>query len=150
LPVADYLRKVDIFQDLSREEIEYLFRGTVLKEYAPGTVFFTSDDSSEGVFILKLGRVEVYQLTASGKRLVTRRIGPGTIFGEMGQTLQGCFAEATENSLVCMATRDDILQLLRERPDIALRLLDSVGSRLKSLAWKTGWKMQYSARSRCG
>jgi CRP/FNR family cyclic AMP-dependent transcriptional regulator len=136
LPVADYLRKVGIFQDLSREEIEHLFQGTVIKEYAPGTVFFTPDDSSERVFILKLGRVEVYRLTASGKRLVTRRIGPGTIFGEMGllgQTLQGCFAEATENSLVCLATRDDILQLLRKRPDIALRLLDSVGSRLKSL-----------------
>jgi CRP-like cAMP-binding protein len=136
LPVADYLRKVDIFQDLSQEEIEHLFQGTVIKEYAPGTVFFTPDDSSERVFILKLGRVEVYRLTVSGKRLVTRRIGPGTIFGEMGllgQTLQGCFAEATENSLVCLATRDDILQLLRERPDIALRLLDSVGGRLKSL-----------------
>ena len=136
LPIADYLRKVDIFQDLSREEIEDLFKGTVLKECVPGTVFFTPEDSSERVFILKLGQVEVYRLTANGKRLVTRRIGPGTIFGEMGllgQTLQGCFAEATESSLVCMATKDDILQLLRERPDIAIRLLDSIGSRLKSL-----------------
>jgi CRP-like cAMP-binding protein len=34
---------------------------------------------------------------------------------------------------VCMATRDDILQLLRERPDITIRLLDSIGNRLKSL-----------------
>jgi CRP-like cAMP-binding protein len=113
-----------------------LFKGTVLKECVTGTVFFTPEDSSERVFILKLGRVEVYRLTANGKRLVTRRIGPGTIFGEMGllgQTLQGCFAEATESSLVCMATKDDILQLLRERPDIAIRLLDSIGSRLKSL-----------------
>jgi CRP/FNR family transcriptional regulator, cyclic AMP receptor protein len=136
LPIADYLRKVDIFQDLSREEIEGLFKGTVLKECAPGTVFYTPEDSSERVFILKLGRVEVYRLTAQGKRLVTRWIGPGTIFGEMGllgQTLQGCFAEATESSLVCMATRDDILQLLRERPDITIRLLDSIGNRLKSL-----------------
>ena len=136
LPVAEYLQKVYIFQDLSREEIEDLFQRTMLKECGPGTVFFTPDDPSERVFILKLGQVEVYRLTASGKRLVTRRIGPGTIFGEMGllgQTLQGCFAEATENSLVCMATRHDILQLLRERPDIALRLLDSVGGRLKSL-----------------
>jgi CRP/FNR family cyclic AMP-dependent transcriptional regulator len=103
LPIADYLRKVDIFQDLSREEIEDLFKGTVLKEYGPGTVFYTPDDSSERVFILKLGQVEVYRLTVNGKRLVTRRIGPGTLFGEMGllgQTLQGCFAEATKNSLV--------------------------------------------------
>jgi CRP/FNR family transcriptional regulator, cyclic AMP receptor protein len=136
LPIADYLRKVDIFQDLSREETEDLFKGIVLKECAPGTVFFAPEDSSERVFILKLGLVEVYRITAQGKRLVTRRIGPGTIFGEMGllgQTLQGCFAEATESSLVCVATKDDILQLLRERPDIAIRLLDSIGNRLKSL-----------------
>jgi hypothetical protein len=53
LPIADYLRKVDIFQDLSREEIEDLFQGTVLKECIPGTVFFTPKDSSERVFILK-------------------------------------------------------------------------------------------------
>jgi CRP/FNR family transcriptional regulator, cyclic AMP receptor protein len=53
--------------------------------------------------------------------------------GLLGQTLQGCFAEAIESSLVCIATKDDILQLLRERPDIAIRLLDSVGNRLKSL-----------------
>jgi CRP-like cAMP-binding protein len=136
LPVAEYLRRVDIFHDLSEDEIGNLFRGSVLQECMTGTVFFTPDDPSEKVFILKLGQVEVYRLTPGGKRLATRRIGPGSIFGEMGllgQTLQGCFAEATQDCLVCMATREDILQLLKERPDIALRLLDSVGSRLKSL-----------------
>ena len=136
LTVVDYLRQVDIFQDLTREEIEALFKGTVLKECVPGTVLFTPEDSTERVFILKAGQVEVYRLTASGRRLVTRRIDSGNIFGDMGllgQTLQGCFAEATENSLVCTATRDDILQLLKERPDIALRLLDFIGNYLKLL-----------------
>lgn len=109
----------------------------MLRECSPGTVFFGPDDSSERLFILKLGRVELYRLTSEGKRLVTRRIGPGTIFGEiglLGQTLQGCFAEATENSLVCVATRDDVIQLLRERPGVALRLLEE---RLEQVAFSS-------------
>jgi CRP/FNR family transcriptional regulator len=113
--VAEYLQRVDIFRDLSREEIEALFHGVMLRDCSTGTVFFTPEDSSERLFILKEGQVELYRLTVDGKRLVTRRIGPGTIFGEMGllgQTLHGCFAEATENSLVCVATRDHILRVL--------------------------------------
>ena len=132
--VVQYLQKVDIFKDLSQEEIEVLFKGVMLRECSPGTVFFSPEDSSERLFILKEGQVELYRLTSGGKRLVTQRIGPGTIFGEMGllgQTLQGCFAESTENSLVCVATRSDILRLLKERPDVAVRLLESIGSRLK-------------------
>lgn len=136
VPVAEYLQKVDIFKDLSREEIEALFMGVMLRECTPGTVFFTPDDSSERLFILKEGQVDIYRLTLAGKRLVIRRIGPGTVFGEMGllgQTLEGCFAEATENSLVCVATRDDILRLLQEHPEVMLRLLETIGNRLKVL-----------------
>lgn len=134
VPVAEYLQKVDIFKDLSREEVEVLFKGVMLRECTPGTVFFAPDDSSERLFILKEGQVDIYRLTAGGKRLVTRRVGPGTIFGEMGllgQTLQGCFAEATVDTLVCVATRDDLLRLFQERPDVMLRLLETIGKRLR-------------------
>ncbi|MCI0438152.1 MAG: Crp/Fnr family transcriptional regulator [Chloroflexi bacterium] len=134
--VADYLQRVDVFRDLSREEIQALFEGVMLRECAPGTVFFTPDQPSERLFVLKEGQVELYRLTPNGKRLATRRIGPGAIFGEMGllgQTLHGCFAEATRQTLVCVATREDVLRLLRQRPDVTLRLLEALGNRLKML-----------------
>ncbi|MBI4298941.1 MAG: Crp/Fnr family transcriptional regulator [Chloroflexi bacterium] len=134
--VADYLQRVDIFKDLTRDEVETLFHGVMLRECVPGTVFFTPDDSTEGLFILKGGQVDLYRLTPGGKRLVTRRIGPGTVFGEMGilgQSMQGCFAESVEDSLVCVATREDVLRLLTEHPKVALRLFEAIGRRLKTL-----------------
>lgn len=136
LPVSEYLQRVYMFKDLSLQEIETLFAGVMLRECSPGTVFFAPEDSSERLFILKTGQVELYRLTVDGKRLVTRRIGPGTIFGEMGllgQSLQGCFAEATEPSLVCVATRGDILRVLQARPEVMLRLLEALGNRLSLL-----------------
>lgn len=134
--VAEYLQRVDIFRHLSREEIQALFEGVMLRECEPGTVFFTPDHPSERLFILKEGQVELYRLTVTGKRLVTRRIGPGTIFGELGllgQTLQGCFAEATQQTLVCVATREDVLRILKQRPDVTLKLLEAISNRVNTL-----------------
>ncbi|MBI4202664.1 MAG: Crp/Fnr family transcriptional regulator [Chloroflexi bacterium] len=134
--MVTYLQKVDVFKDLTKEEIETLFHGVMLRECQPGTMFFSPDDASERLFILKEGQVDIYRLTPSGKRLVTRRIGPGTIFGEiglLGQTMQGCFAEASSSSLVCIATKEDLVGLLRQRPDVALRMLEAIGARLKLL-----------------
>lgn len=136
LPVTEYLREVDIFKGLAQEELEALFRGVMVQECVPGTVFFTPEDPTERLFVLKIGQVELYRLTPSGKRLVTRRIGPGTVFGEMGllgQSMHGCFAEALENSLVCTATRENILRLFQQRPEVGLRMLEPLGSRLKLL-----------------
>ncbi len=136
LSLTQYLRKVDVFQSLTMEEIEALFQGTMVRECARGTVIFTPDESSERLFVLKTGHVDIYRLTRSGKRLVIRRIGPGSIFGDMGilgQSMQGCFAESTDESLVCTATREDILRVLKERPAVATRLLETVGNRVKAL-----------------
>ncbi|MBI3953874.1 MAG: Crp/Fnr family transcriptional regulator [Chloroflexi bacterium] len=136
MPLTQYLRKVDVFQSLTMEEIEALFRGTMLRECARGTVIFTPEESSERLFVLKRGHVDIYRLTRRGKRLVIRRIGPSSIFGEMGilgQSMQGCFAESTDESLVCTATREDVLRVLKDRPDVATRLLETVGNRVKAL-----------------
>lgn len=136
MSTADYIQKVGIFRDLSHLEIEALFKGATMRQCMARTVFFTPDDSSEHLFFLKTGSVEIYRLTAGGKRIITQRIEPGTVFGEMGllgQTLQGCFAEATQDSLVCVAMREDVVHVLKQRPDVALRLLKTVGDRLKLL-----------------
>ncbi|MBI4310166.1 MAG: Crp/Fnr family transcriptional regulator, partial [Chloroflexi bacterium] len=134
--VLERLRQVDIFQGLGEDDVHAIFKMVTVRECVRGTVFFTPEDPSERLYILKYGRVELYRLTPSGKRLVTRRIGPGTVFGEMsllGQGMTGTFAEAVEPTLVCVATREDVVGFLKQRPDVALRLLEAMGQRLRTL-----------------
>ncbi len=136
LPVMEYLRMVDVFSAMSREEIAPLFKGVQPMECPPGTLLFTPDEPYERLFVLKKGRIDVYRLTPTGKRLVVRRLDPVAIFGEMGmmgQTLQGCFAEAVEPSLLCVATREHLEEVLNQHPDVAVRMLQAVGSRLGQL-----------------
>ena len=134
--LVGYLSDMDVFKDLSQLETEALFEGMMVRECQRGTVFFTPDESTEQVFVLKSGEVQLYRLDFNGQRLVIRRVGPGTIFGEMGllgETVHGCFAEAVEDSLVCIASRDEMFQLLRRKPEVALRVLEIVGGRLNTL-----------------
>jgi len=136
LSTVEYLQKAEVFRGLSREEIAPLFKGVQPRECAPGTLLFTPDEPSERLFVLKVGRVDVYRLTPGGRRLVVRRLNPVAIFGEMGllgQSLRGCFAEVTEDSLVCTATREQILAVFQQRPDVALRMLEAVGNRLMQM-----------------
>lgn len=134
--IIEHLLRVDVLRGMSREEIAMLFGWVKPEEYPAGTRLFSADSSSEMLFILKTGHVEVYRLTPEGKRLVISRFGPGTIFGEMrmlGQTLRGAFAEASEPVLVCIVTKDRLLEVLRRRPDVTIRILEVVGSHVVQL-----------------
>lgn len=130
------LNDTDIFKGINPKELSILFDGMDMQNYPAGTILFMPEDSCEKLFILKQGQVDLYQLTPSGKRLVTRRISPGTVFGMMGllgQTVRGNFAETTEESTICNLTREDVLAVLTHQPDIAIRILDILGNRLRLL-----------------
>jgi CRP-like cAMP-binding protein len=127
------LYEMDIFRGIEPTELSILFDNMVPQTCPAGDILFMPEDSCERLYILMQGRVDLYRLTLSGKRLVTRQIPPGSLFGIMGllgQTIQGSFAETTEDSTVCVITRDDVLTLLKQRPDIALHILEIVGNRL--------------------
>lgn len=131
------LREMDLFKGLEPTELALFFNEVELKHYPAGSIVFTPEDSScERLYILKEGRVDRYRLTASGKRLVTRKILPGSVFGVMGllgRTMQGNFAEAIEDSFIYVVTREHVLALLKRQPDLTLRILEIVGNRLRLL-----------------
>ncbi len=128
-----YLRDIDIFQDLSPDEVETLAHRAPMQTVEAGTVFYSPEDASEVLFILKVGRVRIYRLSADGKALTTAMIDAGTIFGEMailGQGMHDSYAEALTPCVLCLMSRDDVKRLLLSDPRIALRVTETMGRRL--------------------
>ncbi len=128
------LSMVDIFRDLSREEIQEIQGMLDMFTCKKGHVLYRSEEEAEVLFLLKKGKVEVYSLTAEGKRLTIETIGPGTFFGEMpltAQSMHQTFAEAVEDSLLCVLSRGDMERLLLQKPQVALRLVESLSRRLE-------------------
>lgn len=129
-----YLKMVDIFQDLTEQEIEEIDRATTLTTCRRGKIFYMPEDTSEVLFLLKQGRVQLYRISPDGKKLVIATIGPGSIFGEMaliGQGMHNTFAEATEDCVLLVMSREDVEHLLVTKPKVALRIFEALGTRLK-------------------
>ena len=129
----DYLKMVDIFQDLSKADMQEMDQTTTMSTCRKGKIFYQPEDASEVLFILKKGRVQLYRLSPEGKKLVVATIGAGTIFGEMaiiGQGMHNAFAEAVEDCLLCVMSRHDVERLILNKPPVALRIMNVMANRL--------------------
>ena len=129
----DCMLTMDIFCDLEPEAMAAFEQQTEIRTCRKGQILYSQEDRAEVLFLLKRGRVQLYRLTPSGKRLELAVIEPGTFFGEMpflGESLRHTFAEAAEDSLICVMSRSDIEGLMRKRSEVALRMIEVLGRRL--------------------
>lgn len=129
-----HLSELDVFQDLTPREMEELNRITTMSTVMRGKVFYRPEETSEVLFILKEGRVQLYRISPEGKKLVITTLGPHTLFGEMallGTKMHNTFAEAVDDCLICVMSRTDLERLILNKPQVALRILDITGKRLR-------------------
>lgn len=141
-----YLKAADLFKDLSAEDMDKLEKMTDMVNLIKGQLIYSPGEMREVLFLLKQGKVQLYHLSPDGKKLVITVLEPGNIFGEMsliGQGMYEAFAEVTEDAIICVIGRQNMVQLLSSRPAVALRLLEILGQRLleaqaslESLAFK--------------
>lgn len=127
------LSLVDIFEPLSREEIERL-NGQLSDVYLePGEVFFTPRDRSERLFLLWKGRVRVYK-AADVREFTLAVVEAGTVFGEMaltGQRLREAYAQAIEPCKVSAMRREDLECLILDKPEVGLQITRLLSERLR-------------------
>lgn len=130
---TDYLETVDVFQDLSPDELKAVGHQTRLVVYQAGHLFFMPEDPGEVLFILKVGRVQLYRISPDGRKLIVAILRPGAIFGHMalvGQRLHNTYAEAIDDVTICVWNHEEVERLLVQKPEVALRFLQAVSERL--------------------
>ncbi len=133
---ATFLAQSDIFRHLNPDEINELDRITTMITCSPGRVLYRPGETGATVFFLRSGRVQLYHLSADGRKLITATLETGACFGEMpltGLPTHQSFAEATEASLVYLINRHDMELVLRRNTDSLLMLLRLVGQRFAQL-----------------
>ena len=127
------LSMVDIFGPLSPGEMEDLAKRTPDTFLDGGDVLYSPQDGAERLFILKKGRVQVYELDRGGEEITLSVVEGGNVFGEMaltGQSLQGLYVRALVPSTVVSLRRDDLEGLIMKTPEVGLRLVRELAERL--------------------
>jgi len=130
------LSMVDILGPLSPEELEELAKRVPDTYLEQGDILYTPQqgpDSTERLFILKKGRVQVYQISQEGSEITLSVIEGGTVFGEMtltDQSLQGVYVRALAPSTVVSLMRKELEELIMKKPEVGLRLVRALAERL--------------------
>jgi CRP-like cAMP-binding protein len=130
---VELLRTVDILEPLSDEELEALARRSPDDHFRAGEIFYSPNDTSERLFILKRGRVRLYR-TTDGREFTLAIVEAGTVFGEMAltaQRLQGAYAQAMEPSILITMSREELEHLILQKPEVGLQIAHLLSERLR-------------------
>lgn len=125
----DYLRKAPIFKGLPARELEFIARSVKERIFEPGTVIVKQGDPGVGFFMIVDGRVEVIHDNHK-----IRDMGPGEFFGEMAlleERIRTATVTATERTRCLALVRWDFRALLKENPELAVRMLEVVVQRMR-------------------
>jgi CRP/FNR family transcriptional regulator len=128
------LSMVDVLEPLSEEELEEFSWRVPDTHVEQGRIFYSPGDRSEALFMLKKGRVRIYKVTPDGWEFTLAVVEAGTMFGEMAltaQRLREAYAEATEPSDICILKSEDLEHLIRENPDVGMRMIRVLSERLR-------------------
>lgn len=128
------LSMVDIFESLSPEELDELARRIPDTCLDVGEILYTPQEAGEKLFMLKKGRLQVYEIGSEGREITLHVVEGGTIFGEMslaGQSLQGVYARALAPSFVCSLKLPDFERLILKNPGVGLSLARVLAERLR-------------------
>ncbi len=127
------LSMVDILGPLSDEEMEDLAKRTPDTFLEQGDVLYTPQDGTERLFILKKGRVQLYEIAREGDEITLSVVEDGNVFGEMaltGQSLQGLYVRALIPSTVVSLRREELEKLIMNNPEVGLRMVRELAQRL--------------------
>ena len=126
------LSRAEALDPLSDEDLRGLLKRSRDINLDSGEIFFTPEDASEKLFILKKGRVRIFK-ASNERELTLAEIEAGMIFGEMAltaQRLRGSYAQAIEPSVLISISRTDLEHIIEENPQVGTRLLHLLSERL--------------------
>jgi CRP/FNR family transcriptional regulator len=127
------LSMVDILGPLSDEEMEDLAKRSPDTFLEQDDILYSPKNGTERLFILKKGRVQLYEIDQTGEEITLSVVEDGNVFGEMaltGQSLSGLYVRALTPSTVVSLRREEMERLIMRKPEVGLRLIRDLAEKL--------------------
>ncbi|MCK5133114.1 MAG: mechanosensitive ion channel family protein [Candidatus Sabulitectum sp.] len=116
------LKKVELFEPLTDEDITTLADYSSILRYTRGEAIVRQGDTGDSLYIIRSGSVEITLKTGKNEPIVLASLGPGKYFGEMS-LLTGEPRSATvttlEETQVVVVDKDGLKALFESNPALA-------------------------------
>ncbi len=132
---AALLGRVPVFGELAEEDLRHVADVTVPRRFAAGESVFREGDDSDTCYVVDAGHARAIREHPDGRQITLAIFGPGDIFGELAMfddERRSATVEATDELELLGILGGDMRRLMRQHPDIAVKLVISLGRRLRA------------------
>ncbi len=134
--IVDSLRSCQLLTGLPTSDLEVIAGMTKVQALGKGEYLFHEGDVSQGFYIVQRGAVNVHRVNGVGKEQVIHVFRAGESFAEASLAAERGYpadARAIEASQVLLVQKAGFLGLLKQRPELALRMLAAMSMHLRVL-----------------
>lgn len=127
--IYEFIKGIELFRDLSGEELQLLIEQIDVRDYAPETLLFTENSHRKNLYIIYTGEVELFKTSPYGeeKRLSFFRkhdfLSEGALMDDYPHSTTARALIATTALLI---SRDRFETLFGEHPQLAAKILSCV------------------------
>jgi CRP-like cAMP-binding protein len=129
------LKKIDLFKNLSDEELKELGPYLSTAVFRKKEDIFSEGDAPEWFYIVASGKVKVTKLSHEGKEIILEVISPFDIFGGVAVLRNFPYpanAVAMEDTEVVKISRKNLMRLVDRFPNLMYCIALQLGDRMKS------------------
>ena len=130
------LGHVPIFSGLTEPEFAFLTARVVQRKFGAGEMIFSEAEPCAGLYVIESGAIRIFKTSAGGREQVLSIDGPGSSIAEIPVFDGGNYpasAQAVTDSTLLFFSKNDFHALCLQHPDVALKVLRVVGTRLRKL-----------------
>jgi CRP/FNR family transcriptional regulator len=129
------LKKINLFKNLSDEELKELEHYITTATFRKKDDIFTEGDAPEWFYIVSTGKVKVTKISHDGKEIILEVISPHDIFGGVAVLRNIPYpanAVAMEDSEILKISRKNLMRLVDRFPNLMYFIALQLGDRMKS------------------
>lgn len=131
----DSFRNASLFSSLNDDDLVMLARDAQIERYSAGALIFKQNDLGGALYIVEQGTVELFVNDRASRMVNLLSAGVGQVFGEMSileDQPRSASARAVTDVELIVLSRDDLIKVINERPQVALQMLRMLSSRLRA------------------
>jgi hypothetical protein len=134
---TDVLTRIPLFAGLAEPEIQALGSRAIERKFEAGEMLFWEGEPCKGMFLIVQGTVKIFKTSASGREMMLSLEPAPCTVAELPLFDGGPYpasVRAEEATVAYFVNKTDFQNVCRQYPDVALKVLAVVGTRLRDTA----------------
>ncbi len=130
------MHKVPILSSLNKDDLEKIADLITHHIFKKGEILFREGDRMDSIVIIHEGSAKAYKTTSDGREQILYVFTDGDFFGEQNlfrNHYVSYTVEALQTLKTCHLSKTQFQQLLYSFPEIAVKIIDELGSRMTRL-----------------